>query len=261
VVEYGAVDGLGNPSAIASFATTVDGMPPDVRLLVGSPNATVGGVAYVDAATPLDVDPSDTGAGLASEACTVGGVARACGSPFNLSSLTGSVAIEVRAADRLGNAATRAWTFFVDPPPTAAIDVLTGPSAAPDRPVAFSGARSNDSAGIAAYAWDFGDGSRGTGLVANHSFAAPGEYVVTLAVTNLLGRTSATSVRVVVSQPQLPSELAGWVLPGYIVLATVVLFLAIMLWQRKARPRDQVASPERPEAEDEPEPKDETGDP
>lgn len=37
---------------------------------------------------------------------------------------------------------------------------------------------------VAAYAWDWGDGSRGAGRVANHTYAAPGTYHVRLTVTD-----------------------------------------------------------------------------
>jgi PKD repeat protein len=38
-----------------------------------------------------------------------------------------------------------------------------------------------------AYAWDLGDGSMGTGVTLNHTFAIPGDYNVTLTVTNAAG--------------------------------------------------------------------------
>jgi len=240
VIEYEAVDALGNPSAVGSFATTVDGSPPDVRLFVGTPNATVGSTAYVDAGTTFDVQAFDAGAGLASATCTAGGVARSCTTGFTLSGLAGSVVVQIDATDRLGNAATLRRTFFIDPPPLAAIDVLTGTSMAPGQIAVFSGARSNDSAGIVAYAWDFGDGSATSGIVANHSFAAPGEYVVTLTVTNALGRASTTSVLVSVVSPQLPDGgTPGWVIPGFVVLGAVAVLFAAMWWRRRPRSDSQ----------------------
>lgn len=40
---------------------------------------------------------------------------------------------------------------------------------------------------IASYAWDFGDGSTGTGVTATHSYATPGRYFVNLTVTDQAG--------------------------------------------------------------------------
>ena len=39
-------------------------------------------------------------------------------------------------------------------------------------------------AAIITYVWDFGDGTNGTGMIANHTYALPGEYMVCLEVTD-----------------------------------------------------------------------------
>ncbi len=51
---------------------------------------------------------------------------------------------------------------------------------------------------IASYAWDFGDGSTGTGATATHTYAAPGVYPVTLTVTDPAGAIS-TQVALITS--------------------------------------------------------------
>ena len=49
--------------------------------------------------------------------------------------------------------------------------------------------------------WDFGDGTAGTGSPVDHSFAAPGTYVVTLKVRDALGLVSTATTTVTVRAP------------------------------------------------------------
>jgi len=46
---------------------------------------------------------------------------------------------------------------------------------------------------IVSYAWDFGDGSTGSGVTASHTYRAAGEYRVTLTVRDNRGATNSTS--------------------------------------------------------------------
>ena len=43
---------------------------------------------------------------------------------------------------------------------------------------------------ITAYAWDFGDGSSGSGVTTSHVYTAPGSYAIVLSVTDSIGRKS-----------------------------------------------------------------------
>jgi PKD repeat protein len=54
---------------------------------------------------------------------------------------------------------------------------------------------------IAGAAWDFGDGTQGTGAQAAHSFSAAGAYTVTLTVTDTSGLSSSSSKIVTVTTP------------------------------------------------------------
>lgn len=60
---------------------------------------------------------------------------------------------------------------------------------------AFDGSGSYDPDGnVLSYAWDFGDGSTGSGVTPTHAYASPGTYAVTLTVTDNLGaRQSAAT--------------------------------------------------------------------
>jgi PKD repeat protein len=58
--------------------------------------------------------------------------------------------------------------------------------------------------GSCAYSWDFGDGTSGTGILIQHTFATTGVQTVTLTVAGPGGTTNSTSKSFVVSAPAPP---------------------------------------------------------
>lgn len=68
--------------------------------------------------------------------------------------------------------------------------------------VQFDGTASDDPDGtIVSYAWQFGDGSSGTGASVGHTYAEAGSYEVTLRVTDDQGATNEVSSTVTVTAP------------------------------------------------------------
>ncbi len=66
--------------------------------------------------------------------------------------------------------------------------------------VTFDASLSTDSDGsIASYAWNFGDGSTGTGALAKHAYSIDGSYTVTLTVTDDRGLSASISKAVPVA--------------------------------------------------------------
>jgi PKD repeat protein len=87
------------------------------------------------------------------------------------------------------------------PPPTASF------TATPTYLTAqFNGSGSSVPFGtITSYAWDFGDGTSGTGATTSRTYATPGTYHVTLTVTGSLGGTGTKTSDVVVTDPPPPT--------------------------------------------------------
>ncbi len=82
-------------------------------------------------------------------------------------------------------------------PPTAALSVTCTNLAC-----TADGSGSADSDGtIASYAYDFGDGATGSGVTANHTYAAAGTYTVKLTVTDNSGATGTATRSVTVTAP------------------------------------------------------------
>lgn len=79
-------------------------------------------------------------------------------------------------------------------------------SSDPNEPVTFNGSGSspNGDHSIAQYAWDFGDGSSGSGATTTHAYAASGTYHVTLTATDSLGFITHVSHDVTALAPPPP---------------------------------------------------------
>jgi heat shock protein HslJ len=99
------------------------------------------------------------------------------------------------------------------PPIELTVEPYPAPPAAPEAPTAvisaplegvvaqaitFDGSVSLSSAGIASYAWDFGDGATADGITIEHAYAAPGSYTVTLTVVDTNGQVGIASIVVTI---------------------------------------------------------------
>lgn len=68
-----------------------------------------------------------------------------------------------------------------------------------------SGASSDPDGTISTYAWNFGDGATGEGMAADHVFTVPGEYTVTLTLTDNSGVQAQATVVITVSDVNPPT--------------------------------------------------------
>jgi PKD repeat protein len=72
--------------------------------------------------------------------------------------------------------------------------------------VFFNASTSTPSSGT--FAWDFGDGSRGSGATPTHQYLQAATYTVTLTVTNTIGQSATTSKTITVSPNSMVADFA-----------------------------------------------------
>lgn len=91
-------------------------------------------------------------------------------------------------------------------PPANVAPVALFNSSIQDRSVTVDASGSYDPDGtIVTYAWTFGDGAVADGVSAAHDYASPGDYTITLTVTDNGSLTSSVTTVVTATDPELPS--------------------------------------------------------
>jgi PKD repeat protein len=74
------------------------------------------------------------------------------------------------------------------------------------QPVVFDASTTTDPDGaVVSYSWDFGDGQRGTGKIASHTYSQGGAFSVTLTVADAAGRAASTTKSVTVGGGTAPT--------------------------------------------------------
>ncbi len=76
-----------------------------------------------------------------------------------------------------------------------------------DAPVEFDGSGSTDNCWVQGFAWDYGDGTTGSGPRPTHSYSEDGEFDVTLTVSDAAGNSASDTLKVTVAEapPELDS--------------------------------------------------------
>jgi PKD repeat protein len=180
----------GGATAIATGSVTVvDAPPPTAFFVFGVDHLT----ASFDASGSGDVDGTIT-----SYAWNFGDGTTGTGeAPQHTYAATGSYTVTLNVTDDTGHTGTTIGTVDVEAAPAPTASFTAG---AQFLTASFDGSGSSDVDGtIAAYAWNFGDSTTGTGVTPQHTYAAAGTYTVTLTVTDNAGNTGSTTGTVTVT--------------------------------------------------------------
>lgn len=135
------------------------------------------------------------------------------------SGTTVDIAVTPTNSGDYNNSQTRIATirlvpFGVIPPPSNLAPRFSFSPTSPvqGQPVLFEACREGEGAPcapasnpIAAYSWDFGDGSTSSGRTATHAFSLPRSYFVRLTVTDTVGRSQSTTQTLAVGQSGAPA--------------------------------------------------------
>jgi PKD repeat protein len=216
-VTVTADDGKGL-TATTTFTVNVSGVAPAPQIsptFSSSPEGTT--VSLSASATSPDADDNKAGFAYTWSASKDGApYSSGSGPSFSVAADDeGTFKVTLSATDDGGLTGSTTLTFNgANVAPTANISAAT-PSAplvlTVQEPVAFSGSFIDP--GVLdshTAAWDFGDGTSGTGFSTSHAYSAAGTYTVTLTVTDDDGGSGQVTTQVTVQTPQAAlSTIAG----------------------------------------------------
>ncbi len=137
----------------------------------------------------------------------------------------GTYAVSLVVSGNVGVAAGTTASIAVTP--ATVVARITAPAGAPTgTSVSFDGSTSTADAGIATFAWDFGDGSapvEGASATAQHAYAHPGTYTVALTVTAVGGAAATATTHYTVSD-RAPTALGSITTVGVVAVGDTVAF-------------------------------------
>ncbi|QIS38504.1 PKD domain-containing protein [Clavibacter capsici] len=155
-------------------------------------------VAKLDGSASTDADGT-----VASYAWDFGDGSTGTGpTPTHAYAAGGTYTVTLTVTDDKGLTGTASTQVQVTAPPVNREPVAVIASTTTDLVANLDGRASSDPDGtIASYAWEFGDGTTGTGPSIAHPYAKAGTYTVALTVTDDTGATGRTTASVTVTAP------------------------------------------------------------
>ncbi len=202
-VTLSVTDDAGDSDTATTSATIGAGNQPPVADPKGPYTGTAGTEIAFDGSGSSDPDGS-----IVSYAWDFGDGATGTGASTNhVYTTQGTYNLSLTVTDNDGAVDSASTSVTIDPANQAPMANAGGPyNATNGTTVVFDGTGSSDADGsITDYAWEFGDGTSGSGATPSHLYAAAGSYNVSLTVTDDGGltHTDTTSATIgeVVNQP------------------------------------------------------------
>jgi len=195
------VDEAGNADSASVSVTVEDQTAPSADVVANATSVETG------EAVAFDGSGSTDNVGVASYEWAFGDGTTETGEESSHSfSAEGTYEVTLTVTDAAGNTDTATVTVDVtaDSAPTADLSA-NATSVSLDEPIEFDASASSDDDGIASYDWTFGDGATATGQTVSHAYDAPGDYTVTLTVTDTAGQTDTATTRISVEDQTAPS--------------------------------------------------------
>lgn len=205
LVRLSILDSLGRSNSVSHSVTVTQGQLPSASFITSPSSPAVHQVVNFNASG----SSAEQGHTITGFAWNFGDGSTGSGEiATHAYSTAGNYTVTLKVTDDAGR---------VSSPAQQGVNVGTnGPTASfttsPSSPttgqsVSFNGSASSAQSGrtITSYAWDFDDGTTGSGVTTTHSYAAAGNYTVTLTVTDSIGQTASTSRNVNVTDPAQPT--------------------------------------------------------
>jgi len=100
--------------------------------------------------------------------------------------------------------------------------------------VLFNASASSDAVtGIETYLWDFGDGNIGSGIAVSHMYREPGNYSVTLNVTDGAGNLATHTITLTIPEAPTPWAFPTWLIAVIAIAAIWILVLGVYIRKTK----------------------------
>jgi hypothetical protein len=99
-----------------------------------------------------------------------------------------------------------------------------------------SNSTDNGGSPITSYEWDFGDGSKGSGMIVLHKYETSGLFTVKLTVTNAEGYSSFITKKIFVNENQIVQQdllttIINFVKEHFIMILLFVLLILVIFWK------------------------------